>query len=73
MASKMLSLLNSDKNIDEIIPILKNTYKLYVRVDDESDLILVKYLRDKSNFEEPIVNECRGIVMTRDKKVICFY
>tara|TARA_Y100000310_G_scaffold331448_1_gene405058 strand:- start:129 stop:1292 length:1164 start_codon:yes stop_codon:yes gene_type:complete len=72
MESKMLSLLNSDKNIDELIPILKNTYKLYVRVDDESNLILVKYIRNKSNFEEPIVNECRGIVMTRDKKVICF-
>ena len=72
MVSKMLSLLNSDKNIDEIILILKNTYKLYVRINDESNLILVKYIRDKSNFEEPIVNECRGIVMTRDKKVICF-
>lgn len=68
----MLKLLNTNQTIDEIITTLKNTYKLYVRIDEESDLILVKYIRNKSNFEEPIVNECRGIVMTRDKKIICY-
>tara|TARA_B100000427_G_C15470842_1_gene578469 strand:- start:30 stop:1193 length:1164 start_codon:yes stop_codon:yes gene_type:complete len=72
MESKLFNVLNANHSIENIIHTLKNTYNLYVRVDDESELILIKYIRDKSNFNEPVVNECRGVIMTKDKKVLCF-
>ena len=68
----MFSLLNTDKSIEDIIYELKETHKLYVREEENTDLVLIKYDRNKSNFDEAIVNECRGIVVTREKKIICF-
>ena len=72
MESKLFNVLNIDKPLNEIINLLKTTYNLYVRVDEESELVLIKYIRDKSNFDDPVVNECRGVIMTNNKKVICF-
>ena len=48
MESKLFNVLNANNSLNEVITNLKNTYKLYVRVDEESELILIKYISTES-------------------------
>ncbi|MAE83963.1 MAG: hypothetical protein CMB80_14575 [Flammeovirgaceae bacterium] len=70
--SKLFDLVNSNRSIVTIIYELRHRYGLYVKEDERSGLIIIKYDRDKSKFNEPIVHECRGVVMNRSKKILCF-
>lgn len=40
-------------------------------IHEEDDLIILKHLQGLSNFEIPLVRECRGIIINRQGNVVC--
>ncbi len=70
--TNFFTLLHSNRSLDDFIHLLRQKYHLYVRYNEESELYLIKYDRKKSKMGEALVKECRGIVLTKDKRIICF-
>ena len=70
--SKFFQLLNTNRSMDDLLNLFKQKYHLYVRYNNDSDLYLIKYDRIKSKMGEPLVRECRGVILTKEKRVLCF-
>jgi len=48
----------------------KDPYNLDVKEDD--GFVLLKYDQLNSDFNEPLVKECRGIILDGDNQIVCF-
>ena len=70
-----LSKLLYNKNFEEIKNIVsKEPYYLQVKEDPSNkDLYMLVYNNDKSDFSNPVVNECRGIILEKNtNKIVCY-
>lgn len=58
---------NRDFNIFEL---LKTKFGL--QLIEEEDLVIVRYNKKYSKMDEPLVRECRSIVMDKEYNIVCF-
>ena len=70
--SELFTLLNTNRSMDDLLNVFQQKYHLYIRHNISSDLVLIKYDRKKSKMGESLVRECRGVILTKEKRVICF-
>ena len=44
-----------------------------IKVTEKEDLVCLKYSQIDSDFNEPLVRECRGIILEKDTwKIVCY-
>lgn len=65
---KLLEFINKHKNWKELLQ--QPPYSLIVKEKD--DYTLLKYNQLESDFSNKIVKECRGIILNKDNKIVCF-
>ena len=60
------------QNFEDIKSHLENS-KIGLTVKDEGNLYIIAYYDGKSNFDEPIVHKCRGVILEKEtNKVVCY-
>lgn len=66
--NKLLDFINKNKNWKELIQ--KEPYNIIVKEDGEYTLL--KYNQLESDFNNKIVCSCRGIILNKNNKIVCF-
>lgn len=65
---KLLEFINEHDNWKELLQ--QSPYNLIVKEKD--DYTLLKYNQLESDFSNEIVRECRGIILNKDNKIVCY-
>lgn len=66
---KLYNFIQQNKE-SNILELLKTKYGLQI-IEDE-DLIIVKYNKKYSKMDEPLVRECRSIILDKKFNIVCF-
>lgn len=66
--NKLLKFINKNDNWKELIQ--EEPYNIIVKEDAEYTLL--KYNQLESDFNSPIVCSCRGIILNKENKIVCF-
>lgn len=65
---ELLNFINQHNNWKELLQ--EDPYFLEVKEDE--GYVLLKYNQIKSDFSQPIAQECRGIILNGDNKIVCW-
>lgn len=66
---KLYNFIQENKE-SNVLELLKTQYGL--QIIEEEDLIIVRYNKKYSKMDEPMVRECRSIVLDKEYNIVCF-
>lgn len=68
---KVIEFLSAQPSIGDGLAALQLQYGIKAKIYEDEDLIVLNYNQIESPKTDPIVMECRGLIITSDLKIVC--